>query len=481
MLAPLLALLLAAPPDVSDSVLRIEVFHSRYDWTSPWRSVPGQTVSGSGFVIADGRILTNAHVVSDAHQITVKRPDVAEPAVASVEAIGHDCDLAILRVADKSFLKGVRALKLGDDVPLLRSQVITYGYPEGGTEVSNTAGIVSRVEFQPYIHTGTDWHLAVQTDAAINPGNSGGPVMQGGKVVGVAFQSISTKQSIGYFIPIPVIRHFLADIKDGHYDGFPDIGVSTLNLVSRALRRERGVPAEKSGVVIQEVAPRGTGDGLLEVGDVLLSVDGVSIADDGRVALGPHHVAFVYLFDQKQLGDPVTVKVWRAGKEVQRSGKVRRIPESDHVRLSYDTKPHYLVYGGMLFMPLDLTLFSVLEGTRALAGNPTVRSNLLWNLIFRAKEEPATSAREAVVMVHLFRHQVNSQMAWTGPLVVSRVNGRAIQNLKELADSLASNQGQFQTFEYEPWNGLETLDRAKADAAQKEILEQYGITSDRNL
>jgi PDZ domain/Trypsin-like peptidase domain len=401
--------------------------------------------------------------------------------VASVEAIGHDCDLAILRVADKSFLKGVRALKLGDDVPLLRSQVITYGYPEGGTEVSNTAGIVSRVEFQPYIHTGTDWHLAVQTDAAINPGNSGGPVMQGGKVVGVAFQSISTKQSIGYFIPIPVIRHFLADIKDGHYDGFPDIGVSTLNLVSRALRRERGVPAEKSGVVIQEVAPRGTGDGLLEVGDVLLSVDGVSIADDGRVALGPHHVAFVYLFDQKQLGDPVTVKVWRAGKEVQRSGKVRRIPESDHVRLSYDTKPHYLVYGGMLFMPLDLTLFSVLEGTRALAGNPTVRSNLLWNLIFRAKEEPATSAREAVVMVHLFRHQVNSQMAWTGPLVVSRVNSRAIQNLKELADSLASNQGQFQTFEYEPWNGLETLDRAKADAAQKEILEQYGITSDRNL
>jgi S1-C subfamily serine protease len=481
MLAPLLALLLAAPPEISNSVLRIEVFQSRYDWTSPWRSDPGHTVAGSGFVIADGRILTNAHVVSDAHQITVKRPDVAEPAVATIEAIGHDCDLAILRVADKNFLKGVRPLKLGDEVPLLRSQVVTYGYPVGGTEVSNTAGIVSRVELQQYVHTLTDSHLAVQTDAAINPGNSGGPVIQDGKVVGVAFQSLSAQQSIGYFIPIPVIRHFLADLKDGHYDGFPDDGVSTLKMVSRALRRDRGVPAEKSGVVVQEVFPGGTGDGLLQPGDVLMAVDGVPIADDGRIAVGAHHVQFDYLFDQKQVGDPVTVKVWRAGKELTLSGKSRRILQADQVRISYDKRPRYLVYGGMLFMPLDLTLLSVLQAKQQLNWSAEIRADMLWNLLFRGKEQTATFARETVVMVHIFRHPVNSQMSWTGPIVVSKVNGRAIQNLKELADSLAANQGKFQTLEYEPINGLEALDRVKVDAAQKDILEQYGITSDRNL
>jgi S1-C subfamily serine protease len=481
MLGPLLALLLAAPPDVSNSVLRIEVFQSRPDWTNPWRSDPGQTVSGSGFLIADGRILTNAHVVSNAHQITVKRLDVAEPAVATIEAIGHDCDLAVLRVADKNFLKGVRPLKLGDEIPQLRSQVVTYGYPVGGTEVSNTAGIVSRVEFQSYVHTLTDVHLAVQTDAAINPGNSGGPVIQDGKVVGVAFQSLSTKQSIGYFIPVPVIRHFLADLKDGRYDGFPDLGISVLKMVSRPLRAERGVPSDKSGVVIEEVMSGGTGDGMLQVGDVLLSVEGVQIADDGRIPVGAHHVSFQYLFDQKQLGEAVTVKVWRAGKELTLSAKSRRMAAADRMRLSYDSKPRYLVYGGMLFMPLDLTLFATLEAKRMLQWSAEVRSNMLWNLAFRSLEQPATSAREAVVMVHLFRHAVNSQMAWTGPLIVNRVNGHAIQNLRELADSLAANQGQFQTFEYEPINGLEMLDRAKADAAQKEILEQYGITSDRNL
>jgi len=477
---------LAAPahavvPDVTDSVVRIEVFQSRSDWTNPWRSDPGQTVSGTGFVIADGRILTNAHVVSDAHQVTVKRPDVAEPAVATIEAIGHDCDLAVLRIADKNFLKGVRPLKLGDGLPLLRSQVVTYGYPVGGMEASNTAGIVSRVEFQPYFHSGTDFHLAVQTDAALNPGNSGGPVIQDGKVVGVAFQILPTKQSIGYFIPIPVIRHFLADLKDGHYDGFPDLGVSTLKMVSRALRRERGVPADKSGVVVQDVARDGTADGMLESGDVLLSVDGVSIADDGRVSVGPNHVAFLYLFDQKQLGETVRVKVWRAGKELELTAKSRRIPYADQARISYDVKPRYLVYGGMLFMPLNLTLLGALEAKQMLAGSPEVRSDLLWNLFFRAREFPATSGQEVVVMVHLYRHPVNSQMAWSGPTAVRRVNGTDIHSLKQLADTLASNQGPFQTFEYEPTDGIEALDRVKADAAQKEILEQYGIPSDRHL
>ena len=76
-----------------------------------------------------------------------------------------------------------------------------------------------------YAHTGADSHLVIQTDAAINPGNSGGPVMQDGKVVGVAFQGLRQADNIGYMIPTTVIRHFLADINDGKYDGFGSLGV----------------------------------------------------------------------------------------------------------------------------------------------------------------------------------------------------------------------------------------------------------------
>src|SRR5512140_2081934 len=93
------------------------------------------------------------------------------------------------------------------------------------TSRPSSAGIVSRIESRGYVHSGTDSHLLVQTDAAINPGNSGGPVIQDGKVVGVAFQGLQSADNIGFMIPTTVIDHFLKDIADGTYNGFPSSGL----------------------------------------------------------------------------------------------------------------------------------------------------------------------------------------------------------------------------------------------------------------
>ncbi len=81
--------------------------------------------------------------------------------------------------------------------------MLTYGFPLGGQDVSSTAGIVSRIESRRYVHSGADSHLVVQTDAAINPGNSGGPVVQDGKVVGVAFQGYPGRRQHGLLHPDP--------------------------------------------------------------------------------------------------------------------------------------------------------------------------------------------------------------------------------------------------------------------------------------
>ncbi len=114
-----------------------------------------------------------------------------------------------------------------------------------------------------YVHSGPDAHLVVQTDAAINPGNSGGPVVQDGRVVGVAFQGFPGFDNMGFFIPIPVVRHFLEDLEDGSYDGFPDSGLETSPLLSPAYRRERGLPEDRSGAVVNRVVPGGTADGVV--------------------------------------------------------------------------------------------------------------------------------------------------------------------------------------------------------------------------
>ena len=181
--------------DLRASVVSIDVTSQSEDYYEPWQRPSPSGTGGSGFYIGERRLMTNAHVVTEAKVIRVKRPDRPEKVDARVIHIGHDCDLALLTVDDPTFFDGMIPLSFGD-VPKLRSTVTAVGYPVGGRKISITKGVVSRVELHDYVHTGVDRHLTIQIDAAINPGNSGGCVVQEDKVVGVAFMVQFFSQNI---------------------------------------------------------------------------------------------------------------------------------------------------------------------------------------------------------------------------------------------------------------------------------------------
>jgi S1-C subfamily serine protease len=461
---------------IADSVVLVQVYRSRFDWSLPWRQEAVESSLGSGFLIAGGRIITNAHVVADARQVLVRRHDQANPYVARVAAAAHDCDLALLAVEDPAFTRDMKALDFGE-LPKSGTRVATYGFPLGGQEVSSTAGIVSRVESRGYVHTGVDAHLVVQTDAAINPGNSGGPVVQDGRVVGVAFQGYPGFDNMGFFIPVPVVRHFLADLADGGYAGFPDSGLTTFALLSPAYRRERGLPEGKSGVVVDLVAPGGTADGVLRKGDVLLSIDGRAVANDGTVKEGDARVTFEHVFDMKQAGQTLRLTAWRDGREVSLLATSRRIDRLDSLRNRYGVAPRYVVYAGLVFMPLERELLKIFG--RGWVG--TADRNLIWHHLYREAEQPETAGREVVVLTRVLRHSVNSQMTFPGPVAVARINGRSLASLADVLPAFEAGSGPFHTIELEGAAGFEALDRAQAEAAHDEILRQYGIARDRNL
>ena len=207
------------------SVVMIMAVNQDYDYSTPWKKGPMGRGVGSGFVIDGNRILTNAHNVANQRYIEVKKQNFAQRYPAKVQYVGHDCDLAILTVADPAFFANTEPVKFGE-IPEINSTVQTCGFPMGGRQVSVTEGIVSRLETSVYSHSQSARHLVVQTDAAINPGNSGGPVFQNGRVVGVAFQGLQSGDNIGYMIPTTIIQHFLKDIGDGRYDGFGKLGIS---------------------------------------------------------------------------------------------------------------------------------------------------------------------------------------------------------------------------------------------------------------
>ena len=106
------------------------------------------------------RILTNAHVVSDAAYVEVRKAGDARKYVATRQKISHECDLAILTVENADFWRDTTPLDFGD-VPCLQDEVSVVGYPEGGEGVSVTVGVVSRIEIQRYAHSGASL-LAIQ-------------------------------------------------------------------------------------------------------------------------------------------------------------------------------------------------------------------------------------------------------------------------------------------------------------------------------
>ncbi|KAF6137496.1 hypothetical protein GIB67_031775 [Kingdonia uniflora] len=220
---------------------------------------------------------------------------------AKVRAVGHECDLAILVVENEEFWEGMTFLELGD-IPFLQEAVAVVGYPQGGDNISVTKGVVSRVEPTQYVHGATQL-MAIQIDAAINPGNSGGPAIMADKVAGVAFQNLSGAENIGYIIPVPVIKHFIAGVEEsGKYIGFCSMGLSCQPMENVQLREHFGMRPGMTGVLVGKINPLSEAHKILKKDDIVLAFDGISIANDGTGDKGPfsylllEHIGFSFMF-----------------------------------------------------------------------------------------------------------------------------------------------------------------------------------------
>ncbi|MGD8886329.1 MAG: serine protease, partial [Gammaproteobacteria bacterium] len=233
---------------IQSSIVKVMATHNHPDYQSPWQRKGINSVTGSGVIIGQQRILTNAHVVADQTLVEVQREGYGNTYTADVEFVCHSCDLAILTIDDESFFKDAVALEI-DGLPELQSRVAVYGFPTGGETISITEGIVSRIEVDYYVHS-SDRYLLAQVDAAINPGNSGGPVISNGKIVGIAMQALEQAENIGYIVPAPVINHFLDDVKDGQFDGFPELDIYVQLLENKALRQSLNLPKNSGGLLV---------------------------------------------------------------------------------------------------------------------------------------------------------------------------------------------------------------------------------------
>ena len=458
--------------EISKSLIRIEATSQGPNYKTPWS--PGDVSSGvgAGFVVDGKRIMTNAHVVSNARFLTLSKEGDPNPYLAKVLHIAHDCDLALLSVENPAFFKGTSPLEFGG-IPEIESVVSAYGYPLGGARLSVTRGIVSRIDFQPYSHSGMDSHLAIQIDAAINPGNSGGPVMQNGKVVGVAFQGYSgdVAQNVGYMIPTPVIQRFLTDVKDGHYDRYVDLAVAYRNLFNPASRRALGLEDETTGVQVSSVYSGGAADGIVKPGDVILKIDGHTVSSDGTIPLENEAVPLDEVVERKFKGDKVQLDILREGKPMTLTVPLNEPWPFKLQSNLYDEKPRFVVAGGLVFQPVDQNFMEAHEP-----------SNQRLNYIFDyfIDDELHTNRPEIVVLSNILPDPVNAYAEEFRYSVVDEVNGHRIKRIEDIATAF-EEKADYYVIKFAGGGRPIVLERKAIEEARPRIRGRYAVTAEKNL
>nr|DAD34649.1 TPA_asm: hypothetical protein HUJ06_005289 [Nelumbo nucifera] len=442
-----------------DAVVRVFCVHTKPNFSLPWQRKRQFSSSSSGFVIAGRRILTNAHSVDYHTQVKLKKRGSDTKYLATVLAIGTECDIAMLTVKDDEFWEGISPVEFGS-LPALQDAVTVVGYPIGGDTISVTSGFI--------------FELNLQTDAAINSGNSGGPAFNDkGHCVGIAFQSLKHEiaDNIGYVIPTPVVMHFIQDYeRNGEYTGFPTLGVDLQKMENPDLRMAMGMASDQKGVRVRRIEPTSPLSQVLKPSDVILSFDGIDVANDETVPFRHgERIGFSYLVSQKYTGENAVVKVLRDSEILEFNIKLatykRLIPA--HIK---GRPPSYYIIAGFVFTMVSVPYLRSEYGKDYECDAPVKLLDKHLHAMAQSDDEELVVVSQVLVAdINIgYENIVNTQ--------VLAFNGKPVKNLKSLCNMVENCDDEFLKFELE-YQQLVVLQTKTAKAATPDILTTHCIPS----
>jgi S1-C subfamily serine protease len=452
--------------EAENTVVKVFSTMRRPDVARPWSKMPPIEATGSGVIIEGNRILTNAHVVAYASQVQVQSSQAGDKVPANVVAMAPSIDLAILKLDDESFFAKRPPLPRASVLPQIKDPVLAYGFPAGGTSLSITRGIVSRIEFVSYGLATSG--LRIQIDAALNPGNSGGPAIAYDKMIGLVFSYLANAENIGYIIPNEEIELFLKSVANGSYDGKPGMYDELQTLESPALRGLLKLDSSVRGMIVHR--PDISDPSYpLQQWDVITRIANTPVDDEGMIWIGNNlRVSFRYLIQKFAHDGTVPLTIVRAGQTRQINMPVPRQRPLliDSLLGGY---PSYFILGPVVFERATIEALQLVRAHgQAMVGSP---------LLARIGDRPDPEREELVVIpAPLFPHPLSKGYSDPTGSTVKSINGTPVKSLAHLVTLLRDLKDEYVTVDFDN-RASEALvfPRAQLVSSTEAILTDNGV------
>ena len=478
--ATLLAAPVARPVSKTDvSVVRVNSTNQDYDFFRPWSKKNPHVFHGLGAVIKGNRVLVTAQLVANHNYVELERAESGQKTDARVVCVDYEANLALLEPTADNFLAGIVPLELTQDAAV--GDRVNVLQLESNDALVATPGPITTIEVAHYQLEGTAFLIyRLSLPLQYREGSYTAPVIKDGKLAGILMRYDPRAQSVDV-LPAPVIEHFLTDFGDGSYDGFPRAGMDYAPTRDPQLRHYAKLPASGGGIYVTDVVANGpAAEAGLQVGDVVLEVDGHAIDQDGNYEEPLYgRISIVHLLSTRTFaGQKVSVKVSRNGEEKTFEMTMSHKPPSAYVSEPYviDRAPRYSVVDGMIFEELSRQYLKEWGGD----WQKQAPQRLVYLDRYQSSMIPQGRKR-IVVLSQVLPTASNIGYEDLKYLVVTNVNGTAVNSLDDLSKALAKPLNGFHKFEFEESPRELYLDAGTLAEDNRNVQESYSLPTLQRL
>jgi S1-C subfamily serine protease len=465
-----------AEADVKSSVVRINSTQQSWNAWQPWEKNAPNRRRALAAIVGPQRVLTTSELVADATYLEFESADSTRFTPAKVIAVDYEANLALLGPASEKegtgFFEGTVPFKI--TTPRKIGSTLQIVQVEENGVALQTPGTLQSIDLSGNFLPGQSF-LTYMVKASMQSaaGSYSLPVTDGGKLAGILI-SYNAKDQICDVTATDIIIRFLRNTTNGEYKGFPSLGVTIARTEDSAFRQWLKLGDDQGGVFIHNVRKGGAAETAgVKANDVLLAVDGQSIDRRGYY---PHptygNLSWGHLIrGEKSTGDAVTLSLWRDGKPLEIKAKLTH--EEDSSRLVpnqlFDKAPNYLVKGGLVFQELSLP---ILEG---FGEDWQARAPLALLDIYQNPDNYEKSMDRAVFLNGVIPTPATVGYESLRYLIIRKVNGKEIRNMKGLIAAFEGNTGKSHSIEFADETLTVYLDEAVSAAVDSQLTER-GIT-----